>query len=589
MTSTIKGLALPLTPDLVASLWRLLGRLFGRRRRRLIVHPILGTALAFADTVALLAVVRLLLMLQDEADRLTVSVGPVDLDLSFGGLAGVALAALALSFVVRLVEGRVSARNQALAIRRARSLVIDAWFRADWEQLQGERLGRLQQLVGANALRAAVPVQLLSMGSVSAIGLLVFVTIVVATAPVIAAMFALLGAVSGFLLSPLRRRARVLASTHADRLGELQLASTSYAQLNRELHVFGVQGAAAAHLDALSADTADAFGRLKVLQRVVPNVYQQLLLGAVVALVVVGRALDVDAVQFGTAAILAVRSLSYVQQLNSSAQAYTEVRPFLDELLDSVAENQRLARPRGSSVLGPVQSVRLEGVGYRYATGQQALTGLDLELAAGDWLGVIGPSGGGKTTLVNIVAGLLQPTEGALTVNGAPAESYTAESWTGQLGLLSQEPLLLRASVRDNIAFHREVSDAEVREAAARAGIDREVDALPQGFATLIGEGQASLSGGQRQRIALARCLLGSPSCLVLDEPTSALDAENEALVERSLGGIPRQSIVVVASHRPALLGRCTRFVVLDQGRVVAQGDASAVDLAARIPGVGAG
>lgn len=583
--SGVKRLALPLTPEVVVSLWRLLGRLFGSGRRRLLIHPVLGTVLAFTETVSLLAVVRLLLMLQDEADRSDVSVGPVHVELSFGGLAAVALVALVVSFLVRWAEGEASARNQAQAIRQARRLVIDGWFEVDWEQLQSTRLGRLQQLVGANALRAAVPVQLLSVASVSAIGLLVFVTIVVVTAPAIAAMFAVLGVVSAVLLNPLRRQSKALAREHADLLGELQLASTSYAQLNRELHVFGVQHAAAAHLDELSAETATAFGRLKRLQRVVPNLYQQLLLGAVVGLVLAGRALDVDAVAFGTAAILAVRSLSYVQQLNSSLQVYTEVRPFLDELLDSVTEHQRLARPRGTGVLAPVTSVRLAGVEYRYPTGTQALEGVDLELAAGDWLGVIGPSGGGKTTLANVVAGLLRPTAGTLTVNGAPADSYSAASWTAQLGLLSQEPLLLRASVRDNIAFHRPAALADIRAAAGLAGIADEIDALPRGFDTLIGEGQASLSGGQRQRIALARCLLGSPSCLVLDEPTSALDSENEALVERSLGGIPPHSIVVVASHRPALLGRCNRFVVLEHGRVVAQGDAAEVDLAGRVRG----
>jgi ABC-type multidrug transport system fused ATPase/permease subunit len=137
--------------------------------------------------------------------------------------------------------------------------------------------------------------------------------------------------------------------------------------------------------------------------------------------------------------------------------------------------------------------------------------------------------------------------------------------------------------VAENIAFHRPATEAQIRAAAARAGVEREIDALPDGFDTVVGEGRSSLSGGQRQRVALARSLLGSPSCLILDEPTSALDAANEALVERSLLEIPTDAIVIVVSHRRALLGRCNRFVVLEHGAVVARGGADEVDLAGRV------
>jgi len=581
--SALKRIALPLTPDLVRSLWRMLGRLFGPRRRRLIIHPILGTVLAVTDTISLLAIVRLLLMLQDGSDRAELSLGPIDVSLGFAALAGVALGALLMTFAVRFVEGWFAARNQTYAIQEARRLVIDAWFAADWEQLHDARLGRLQQLVGADALRAAVPVQLLSLGSVAAISLVLYVTIILVIAPTIALLFAVVGIASAVLLNPLRRASKRVARIHASLLGDLQLTATSYAQLNRELHVFGVQREVATRLNDMSASTADAFGRLKLLQRVVPNVHQQLILMAIVGIVVAGRVLDVEAVQFGTAAILAVRSLTYIQQLNSSVQIYVEVRPFLDDLLDSVTENRRRARPRGTEVLGPVASLRLAGVGYQYPAGNRALDGLDLELEAGDWLGIIGPSGGGKTTLANLIAGLLTPTAGEYTVNGESVYTYSAASWATHLGLLSQEPVLLAASVGENIAFHRTVTREQVRAAAVRAGIDREIEALPDGYDSLIGEGQSSLSGGQRQRVALARCLLGSPSCLILDEPTSALDAVNEALVERSLLEIPPESIVIVVSHRRALLGRCNRFLVLEHGRVVARGGPDDVDLAGRV------
>ena len=581
--SRIKRIAVPITPDLLGSLWQLLGRLFGRRRRRLVIHPILGTAVAIADTVSLLSIIRLLLLLVDDADSTTLSFGPIDWTFSFNELVVVAAVALVSTLVLRLVEGRIASRNQAFAIREARRLAIDAWFAADWEQLHAVRLGRLQQLLGVNAQHAAVPVQVLSLGSVAAISLVVYVVIVLVSAPLIAVLFAIVALGSAALLNPLRARSKRLARAHATELGELQLNATSYAQLNRELHVFGVQSQAADRLNALGASTADAFARLRFVQRVLPSVYQQLLLAAIVGIVLAGRALDVDAVKFGTAAILAVRSLSYIQQLNASFQTFVETRPFLEELLDSVSENRRMRRPRGEEELQRVHSISLQGVGYRYPTGTQALRDVDLDLHAGDWLGVIGPSGGGKTTLANLIAGLLTARDGSMQVNGRAVTDYSARSWTSQFGLLSQEPVLLAATVAENIAFHRPATAAQIRAAAARAGVEREIDALPDGFDTVVGEGSSSLSGGQRQRVALARSLLGSPSCLILDEPTSALDAANEALVERSLLDVPTDAIVIVVSHRRALLGRCNRFVVLEHGAVVARGGADEVDLAGRV------
>ena len=579
----LRRVAALFAPDAIRSFWQLLGRLFGSRRRRLIVHPMLGTVIALSETASLLSIIRLLLLLVDGGDSAALSVGPIDASFSFGGLAAVAGATLATTLLARILEARASAWNQAFALREARRLAIDAWFGADWEQLHAARLGRLQQLLGLNAQQAVVPLQLLSVGSVALISLTVYLAIIILSAPIIALLFAVVAGGSAVILNPLRRVSKRLARVQAGLLGDLQLNATSYAQLNRELHVFGVEEAAAARLNELSGDTADSYARLKFIQRLLPSIYQQVLLAAIVGIVLVGRAIDVEAVQFGTAAILAVRSLSYIQQLNSSFQIYIETRPFLEELLDSVSENRKLRTPRGSAVLGPVTSISLVDMGYRYPSGTVALQHIDVELVAGDWLGILGPSGGGKTTLANTIAGLLSPTEGTININGRSAEAYSAESWTAQLGLLSQEPVLLAATIAENIAFHRSATDQEVRRAAALAGIDREIEALPDAYEAQVGEGQSSLSGGQRQRLALARSLLASPTCLILDEPTSALDAANETLVEQSLLASSAESIVIVVSHREALLRRCNRFLVLEHGRVVGHGSAIDVDLAGRL------
>jgi ABC-type bacteriocin/lantibiotic exporter with double-glycine peptidase domain len=241
----------------------------------------------------------------------------------------------------------------------------------------------------------------------------------------------------------------------------------------------------------------------------------------------------------------------------------------LDDLLESVRLQRRSQRALGTRALDGVSSVELTDVGYRYGDGTLALDGINLQVTAGEWIGIVGPSGAGKTTLANILVGLTQPTTGAVRVNGVPAAEFDPASWAKQFALVTQEPTLLRATVSENIAFYRSRDAARVVAAAEDAGIRDEIELLPQGFDTPVGDGNATLSGGQRQRVAIARALLDRPSCLLLDEPTSALDAANEAVIEEALLRIDRDTIVVIVSHRPRLLERCNRIISLENGRVV--------------------
>ena len=149
----------------------------------------------------------------------------------------------------------------------------------------------------------------------------------------------------------------------------------------------------------------------------------------------------------------------------------------------------------------------------------------------------------------------------------------------GPAGSAVQEPALLRETVAGNVSFYRPIASDAVERATGLAAVTDEIAALPEGFATLVGDGYTSLSGGQRQRVALARALAGEPSCLMLDEPTSALDSANEGLIGQSLRALPDDAVVIIASHRPGLLAHCNRFVVLDAGRIVSKGTREEVGL----------
>ena len=246
MTETRRTRAL--APESLRTVWQMLGALLGPRRRRLVAAPFLGLAIAVSETAALLAVVGLLLLLVDKHGHTTLHLFGSAVVVSFPQLAAVAVAGCVLSAAVRVVEARFTTEYQAQAIEAAVHDLLDAWFNADWEQLRTSRLGRLQQLMGVNAQNAGAPVQLVSMGSTAIISLAVYAAIVFAAAPLVAVLFVGIGAISAIAFAPVRRRQRALAQRYAQEFRGLLLSGTSYTQLNREVHVYGVGDAAAASL-----------------------------------------------------------------------------------------------------------------------------------------------------------------------------------------------------------------------------------------------------------------------------------------------------------------------------------------------------
>jgi ABC-type multidrug transport system fused ATPase/permease subunit len=183
---------------------------------------------------------------------------------------------------------------------------------------------------------------------------------------------------------------------------------------------------------------------------------------------------------------------------------------------------------------------------------------------------VIGPSGAGKSTFIQILLRLRAPTTGRVRVGPLDISDVTLDSWAAAVAYVPQDPVLIRASVADNIRFFRDLSDTDVREGARLAHLDEVLAQLPDGLDTVLEPGRAGLSGGQRQRVAIARALAGRPHLLVLDEPTSALDTLSEMAVQETLAGLHGTITVVVVAHRLSTLSSCDRLLVLRDGKVEA-------------------
>jgi ABC-type multidrug transport system fused ATPase/permease subunit len=282
----------------------------------------------------------------------------------------------------------------------------------------------------------------------------------------------------------------------------------------------------------------------------------------------------------GLYAFAGIRLFPAFQQIYSSMTAMRFSRPILDKLVDDMQRNRANAETPARSAAVPLrlaERLELEGMRYAYPKSERgALNGLDLAIDARTTVGIVGGTGAGKTTTVDVILGLLAPQAGELRVDGVPVTEANRRGWQNAIGYVPQAIFLTDDSVAANIAFGLpadEIDHAAVERAAKIAELHAFVmDELPEGYATQVGERGVRLSGGQRQRIGIARALYHDPDVLILDEATSALDNLTEKAVMDAVHNLGHAKTIILIAHRLSTVRDCDMIFMLERGRVVAQG-----------------
>jgi subfamily B ATP-binding cassette protein MsbA len=252
--------------------------------------------------------------------------------------------------------------------------------------------------------------------------------------------------------------------------------------------------------------------------------------------------------------------------LNTALSAAERVFRMLD------IENDVKEKPDAIALQSVGSGVRYDNVTFTYGN-EPVLRDIDLEVAPGEIVALVGGSGAGKSTLVNLLPRFYDVTEGRIVVDGKDLRDTTLQSLRGLMGFVTQEVILFNDNVRNNIAYGRtDVDETQVIAAAQAANAHEFISNLPQGYDTQIGESGVLLSGGQRQRLAIARALFKDPPILILDEATSALDTESERLVQQALNNLMRGRTTLVIAHRLSTIRSAHKIVVLDKGRIVETG-----------------
>ncbi|MEU1532877.1 ABC transporter ATP-binding protein [Streptomyces fagopyri] len=314
------------------------------------------------------------------------------------------------------------------------------------------------------------------------------------------------------------------------------------------------------------------YGNLRIDTLVAPMSVLTNVLGLLLAVALGGGELGVEAIVVAfTYYTNATRIMFEFNQIYRRLEtSMTEAAQFTELLLTSPTV---LDPPAPEPLATQAADVRFERVSFTHAGARPLFEGLDLAVADGSKIGLVGRSGGGKTTLTRLLLRMTDIDAGRILIGGQDISRLRQADLRGAIAYVPQDPAMFHRTLRDNIAFARpDATDAEVRRAAEAAHVTEFSDALPDGFDTIVGERGVKLSGGQRQRVALARAILRDAPILLLDEATSALDSESEHLVQEALWRLMDGRTALVVAHRLSTVAKMDRLVVIDRGRIVEQG-----------------
>jgi ABC-type multidrug transport system fused ATPase/permease subunit len=528
-----------------------------------------ATVSAQLQTLTLVSVALLGKSLSAGKHYFTGSVGPIHLHAQNMRIIEVAAIAAVAAAIVDMGVTWFKTRMTTHWDFVHREQVINEYLGADYQTQASERLGTLGLITGY-VQRGSTLLGAIAGGIMSGLSL----TVYVAWALLVdyRAALLILGSVAflAFVLRPLMRRVKKYSQALSGVMMDYNRDVTEATRMVRDLRVFDAFGPLADELTSSSRRLTRLRQRTAFVNSIVSTIYQYLGILIVLALLAVAQEIPgVSIVKLGIIALLLMRSMSYGQGLQGAYQNVIDGVPYLDRL-EALRASYRAKRTHdGARVLETVDMLELDDVRYSYDGDSEAVAGVSARFHVGEVVGIVGPSGGGKSTLSQLLLRLREPTGGQIRVDGERAGDFKLSSWYRHVSLVPQDPRLFHATVAENIALlNPRLGRDEVMDAAKAAGVHDVIEALEDGYDTRVGPAFRDLSGGQIQRIGIARALARRPQILVLDEPTSALDVHSEAVIQSTLESLRGRTLVVIIAHRLSTLSICDRIMVLRDGKV---------------------
>ncbi len=568
------------------TMFRLLAR-FGTRRMLLLVGLLFLNSLLEGLGLATL-VPLLVLVLGVEGEQMPAFARqildiiawlglPQEIWLLTGLTAGLLVLREIFGFFIQLWAGYVIT-DIANDMRRR---LLAAVIAARWPWYQDNRVGGMAISIAQFTTNASAAMEQAMRALVLLLRTLVYIGLVMIISPALAAGIAVLALL---IYGPLMLLVRMMRKYSHKYAGSTEALSAHFADSFSSIKMIKAMGLEQAvqpllvwfirRLRRFRRRMLAVYHGLTALQ----NILSIILVFAV--LYVALRWLDIPAVEVGIVAGLALSVVKNLSRLQKLIQAASEYAPYFDKV-DDLTRSAEDAREQavGSKPPSLRQGIRLANVSFAHP-GRSVLNGLDIFLPAHAISVIIGPSGAGKTTIIDLITGLQRPQSGEILVDDTPLEEIDLKAWRRMIGYVPQELILLSGTVRDNIRLGQEVSDEDIWRALELAGAAEFVRQLPDGLDTDLGERGVKLSGGQRQRLSLARALVRKPKLLILDEVTSALDPQTEQRLVDSITALARrENITVIAiTHTDAWRNKADVLLRLQDGKatIISSEEASA-------------
>ena len=486
-------------------------------------------------------------------------------------------------FLVRGVAGFINSYFLSLVGRRVvadlRQAMFDHLLRSPTRYYDnhgsGQILSKLTYNVENVASAATQAVTTLVRDGFSIIGLVAYMLYLNATLSVI---FLVVGPILALAVRYATKRFRRVSRRIQDRIGDLTHAAQEVIDGHRVVKAFGGQSYESAHFSAINEKTRALQMKMIATESINTPVVQFILALVIAAIVYLSTVQGVrEGVSVGTfmsfvvAMALLLPPIKRLTSVNSQLQRGIIAAESLFELLDSETEQDT-----GTRTLSRAEGwLEYRGVTHVYSEDKGAvLHGINLALAPGETVALVGRSGSGKTTLASLLPRFYDPSAGQILIDDIDTRDLTLASLRAQISLVTQDVVLFNDTIANNIAYARgsAVTREELEQVAEAAHALGFIQALPQGFETLIGDRGVLLSGGQRQRLAIARAMLKDAPFLVLDEATSSLDTEAERHIQAALERLMAHRTTLVIAHRLSTIERADRIVVMQEGRIVEQG-----------------
>lgn len=409
-------------------------------------------------------------------------------------------------------------------------------------------------------------------------GFLMYLLVAINISPVMTLYTLGGGVVLIFFLRPLLHRTQNIGRQAAD-------VEKQFAQFLSE-HIIGMKSIKAAGVERSAIKSGTAHIRLlrhlSIRQSLVSTVSSSFFQPVAIVIVVLLFLLTYHSpgfniISFAASLYLIQKIFTYLESGQSGLQSISGLLPYARNIaafkhnLDLHCESSEGDKP---FVLN--KEFVFKDVSFSYNEGKQILCGVNFSIRAGETVGLVGPSGAGKTSIADLLLRLFKPNSGEILLDGVPSTAIALTEWRTHIGYVSQDVFLLNSTIEENIRFYNdEVTAEDIENATKQANIYDFIMGLPEGFKTITGDRGVMLSGGQRQRIALARALVGKPSLLVLDEATSALDTASEKLIQDAIHALRGSVTVFIIAHRLSTIENSDRLFVLDRGKIVENGTPS--------------